>query len=108
MNHSKRFVLIVGKNTNSLTKGGCQYCPSYNSYHKFCTKGYSVDYRSYIKYECEMALDAKIDIVVLYNDTMVDKSKCPSALKNIGTHKAMVYYKEGNYYWDYQTVKNAF
>lgn len=112
MDHSKRFVLIVGKNTDSITKGGCQYCSSYNSYLKTCARGHSVDYRSYIKYECEIALDAAldagIDIIVLYNDTRVDKSKCPSVLRNVGKHKAMVYYKEGKYYWDYQTVKSAF
>lgn len=108
MDHSKRFILIVGNNTNTLTKGGCQYCSSYNSYLKYCAKGYSVDYRSYIKYECDKAIEADIDIIVFYNDTIIDKSKCPPRLRDIGTHQAMVYYKEGEYFWDYQAVKKCF
>lgn len=108
MDHSKRFILIVGENTDTLTKGGCQYCSSYNSYLKYCAKGYNVDYRSYIKYECEIAVEADIDIIVLYNSTKVDKSKCPAVLRNKGTHSAMVYYNDGKYYWDYQAVKKCF
>lgn len=108
MDHSKRFILIVGENTNSLTKGGCQYCSSYNSYYKYCAKGYSVDYRSYIKFECEKAVEAGIDIIVLYNSTIIDKAKCPAVLRDIGTHAAMVYYDSGKYYWDYQAVKKCF
>ncbi len=108
MDHSKRFILIVGTNTNTITKGGCQYCSSYNSYLKYCTKGHSVDYRSYIKYECDKAIEADIDIIVLYNDTVVDKSKCPPALRDIGIHQPMVYFKDGKEFWDYQTVKKCF
>lgn len=105
---SKTFVLIVGDHTSTVTKGGCQYCGSYNSHNYFCAKGYSVDYRSYIKYECDKAVEAGIKIIVLYNDTVVNKSKCPEAVRNLGTHASMVYYKDGKYYWDYQSVKNAF
>lgn len=79
LNRSKTFVLIVGKQTNTLTKGSCQYCSSYNSWTYSCAKGYSVDYRSYIKYECEKAYNDYIKgditkIVVLYKNTHVDKS----------------------------------
>lgn len=35
------------------------------------------------------------------------KTKCPDIVKNIGTHVAMCYYENGQYYWDYQAVKNA-
>ncbi len=108
MDHSKTFVLIVGDYTKSITKGGCQYCGSYNSHTYSCAKGYSVDYRSYIKYECDKAVEAGIKIIVLYNDTVVDKSKCPDAVKNLGYHTAMVYYKDGKCYWDYNAVKKAF
>lgn len=108
MDHTKTFVLIVGDYTKSITKGGCQYCGSYNSHTYSCAKGYSVDYRSYIKYECDKAVEAGIKIIVLYNDTVVDKSKCPDAVKNLGYHTAMVYYKDGKYYWDYNAVKKAF
>lgn len=108
MDGSKAFVLIVGDHTNTVSKGGCQYCGSYNSHTYSCAKGYSVDYRSYIKYECDKAVEAGIKIIVLYKSTTIDKSKCPEAVRNIGTHAKMMYYKDGMYYWDYQSVKNAF
>lgn len=108
MDGSKTFVLIVGNNTNKITKGGCQNCGSYNSHTYSCARGHSVDYRSYIKYECDKAVEADLKIIVLYNDIKIDKSKCPEVVRNIGIHKAMVYYKDGKYYWDYQSVKEAF
>lgn len=104
---SKTFVLIVGANTKSVRNGSCQYCDSYNSHTTACAKGYYVDYRSYIEYECNTAVSDAIKIVILYNAATIDKSKCPDNIKNIGTHKAMCYYKDGKYYWDYQTVKDA-
>lgn len=108
MDASKTFVLIVGSNTNSVTKGGCQYCGSYNSHNYNCARGYSVDYRSYIKYECDKAVEAGIKIVVLYKAVSVNKSKCPSSVKDTATHIAM-WYKgtDGKYYWDYNAVKKA-
>ena len=49
-----------------------------------------------------------IKIVVLYKSTIVNKSKCPAAVKNRGTHVAMIYKgDDGKYYWDYQAVKKA-
>ncbi len=108
MDESKTFILIVGSKTKSITKGGCQLCGSYNSWTRSCGRGHSVDYRSYIEYECEEAVKAGIKIVVLYNRTQVDKSMCPETVKNLGTHQRM-YYKDsdGKYYWDYQGVKKA-
>ena len=108
MDGSNRFVLIVGDHTKNISKGGCQYCASYNSHTYSCARGNSVDYRSYINYECDKAVEAGIKIVVLYNSTTIDKSKCPQAVRNLGTHAAMEYYKDGKYYWDYQSVKQAF
>ena len=108
MDHSMRFILIVGENTSTLTKGGCQYCSSYNSYLKHCAKGYAVDYRSYIKYECEKALEAGIDIIVIYNSTTIDKSKCPYVLQSVGSHIPLYHYRNGSYYWNYQTIKKFF
>jgi hypothetical protein len=108
MDGSKTFVLIVGNHTNTITKGGCQNCGSYNSHTYSCARGHSVDYRSYIEYECDKAIEAGINIIVLYNDIKVDKSKCPKSVRNIGTHTTMVYYIDGKYYWDYQSVKKAF
>jgi len=100
-------VLIVGKNTKTVRSGSCQYCNSYNSHTYSCTRGYSVDYRSYIDYECEKAIRDGLKIVVLYNAATVNKSKCPDAIKSTGKHVAMCYYKDGKYYWDYQAVKDA-
>lgn len=109
MDVSKTFVLIIGNQTNTVTAGSCRWCNSYNSYSNYCAKGYSVDYRSYIKYECDKAIESDINIIVLYNSTKVDKSKCPDSVKNIGTHAAMVYVGADNkQYWDYQSVKKAF
>lgn len=108
MDASKTFVLVVGDKTNTVTAGGCQLCGSYNSWTSSCAKGYTVDYRSYIKYECDKAAEAGIKIVVLYNSTSVSKSKCPESVRNIGTHVAMVYKgTDGKYYWDYNAIKKA-
>ena len=107
LNSSKTFVLIVGSNTKTARSGSCQYCDSLNSYTKYCARGMNVDYRSYIEYECEKAIRDDLKIVVLYNAASVNKAKCPDAIKNFGTHKAMCYMKGGSYYWDYQTVKEA-
>lgn len=107
MDASKTFVLIVGNQTDHLTAGGCQYCNSYNSRSHYCAKGHNVDYRSYIKYECDQAVSAGIKIVVLYNSTTVRRSKCPEAVRYEGTHVAMIYKENGEYYWDYYAVKEA-
>jgi hypothetical protein len=104
---SKTFVLIVGSNTKTARSGSCQYCGSLNSYTNSCACGKFVDYRSYIEYECEKAIRDELKIVVLYNATTVNKSKCPDAIKNIGTHAAMQYRKDGSNYWNYQAVKDA-
>lgn len=108
MDASKTFVLIVGDNTKAITKGDCSYCGSYNSWTKSCARGHSIDNRSYVKYECDKAVEAGIKIVVLYKSTVVDRSKCPDAVKNLGTHVAMWYRgNDGKTYWNYESVKNA-
>lgn len=107
MDASKTFVLIVGDKTDSVTAGSCRYCSSYNSWTSSCARGRSIDYKSYIKYECEKAVEAGIKIVVLYNSTIVSRSKCPEVVRYKGNHVAMVYHKEGKLYWDYNAVKNA-
>ncbi|KAF5066896.1 hypothetical protein DSECCO2_259010 [anaerobic digester metagenome] len=104
---SKTFVLIVGSNTKGVRSGSCQYCGSKNSWTGSCVRGYHIDNRSYIEYECEKAVRDGLNIVVLYNAATIDKSKCPDAVKYIGYHKAMCYYQNGQYYWDYQAVKSA-
>ncbi len=110
---SKRFVLIVGNHTDSVTAGGCQLCPSYNSYWKYCARGYSVDYDSFIKYECKKADEAYAEgvmsIIVLYNSTSVNKYLCPEALRYLGYHIPMIYKGyDGKLYWDYNAISKVF
>lgn len=83
---SKTFVLIVGKYTNELRKGGCQYCSEHNSYAAKCARNYYQDYRSYIEYECECALEQGLRIVVIYNGESVRRNDCPEVLRNKGIH----------------------
>lgn len=104
---SKTFVLIVGEKTKSLRAGDCQLCPSYNSWNKFCARRYSIDYRSYIEYECEIAKKDINKIVVIYNSFKVDRTKCPDVIKYIGTHIPAYYYLDGQCYWNYQKIKDA-
>ena len=104
---SKTFVLVVGSGTLGLTKGSCQWCYSYDSYHRSCHAGGHVDYRSFVEYECEKAARDGLKIVVLYNYAQVDKSKCPEVLRSKGKHVAAYYYDGGQAYWDYQAIKDA-
>lgn len=104
---SKTFVLIMGNKTDSVTAGSCRYCPEYKSWLSSCDRSGTIDYRSFIKYECDKAVAAGIKIVVLYNSTTVFRSKCPEAIRYKGTHVAM---KSGTYsewQWDYSAVKKA-
>lgn len=104
---SKTFVLIVGDNTKSVTKGSCRWCPSYDAYHGSCHAGGHVTYNSFIQYECEKANKDGLKIVVIYNSSVVNKSKCIEVLKNKGKHLPAYYYKNGDCYWNYQAIKNA-
>ena len=108
MDNSYKFVLIVGSYTNMVSKGGCQLCDSYNSYGKYCAKGYSIDYRSFIKFECEKAMEAGLKIVVLYNSATVDRTLCPEAVRMVGIHQKMIYRgMDGQYYWDNNAIVQA-
>lgn len=105
---SKTFVLIVGTNTKNTRAGSCQYCPRYSSIWQYCTtKTDTVDFRSYIEFECEKAVKDGMKIVVLYKACTVDRTKCPDVVKNNGTHIPMWYRSNGNTYWDYEAVKKA-
>lgn len=108
MDNSYKFVLIVGPHTDSVSKGGCQLCGSYNSYGKYCARGYSVDYRSFIKYECDKAVEGGLKIIVLYNSTIVDRNLCPEAVRRLGTHEKMISRDiNGNLYWDDTRIAQA-
>lgn len=110
LNASKKFVLIVGKCTNTVRSGGCQFCRNYNPVYESCRSGMRTDTRSYVKYECEKAysdfLDGEMDVVVIYNSTSVNRDRCPDALRWCGTHIAGrckdVYGREN---WNYQEIK---
>jgi len=107
LNQSYKFVLIVGEGTKNVRSGACHLCASYNSYGKYCARGYSVDSRSYIDFECDKAVDDNLEIVVLYNSASVDKSKCPEAIKRKGTHAAMWKRVGDKNYWDYDKIAAA-
>lgn len=107
MDASKRFVLIVGDHTDSVTKGGCQWCDSYYQGYKVCDAGRYVTFVSYIEYECRMAREAGIKIVVLYNSARVNKSLCPEVIRDCGVHAPMKSRRKGFLDWDYQQVKMA-
>jgi len=108
LNASKTFVLIVGNNTKGLRSGSCAYCNDYIPYLE-CKRGYYVDFKSFIDFECEKAVKDNMKIVVLYNAGSVDKSKCPDAVKYEGIHVPMKYYRYDyrRYEWDYQAIKQA-
>lgn len=105
---SKTFILIVGADTKKLRNGSCQYCTdSYNGLLKKCNRDYSIDYQSYIEYECAKAIKDGLKIVVLYNSTLVNKSNCPDLINSTGKHVPMKIVKEGTPYWNYKAVKDA-
>lgn len=113
MDISKTFVLVVGDKTTSLRSGACCTCEEYS--HVFlgsCKRGQKVDNRSYVQYECEIAKEAGIKIVVLYNSSRVDKSKCPELLRYTGIHLPMIVYEKDAYgynkpFWNYREIKKA-
>jgi hypothetical protein len=104
---SKTFVLIVGENTKTDRSGACQSCYNYNGRTNSCLRERRMNYSSYTEYACDKAVRDGLKIVVLYNSATVNRSKCLDALKDTGTHVAMKYYKDGKYYWDYKSVKDA-
>ena len=117
MNYCKTFVLIVGEKTDSLRSGACflcgEYCKATMWAAESCRKGYYIDNRSFVATECAMAASdydaGKINIIVLYKDTQINRSKCPADIRWKGTHVQMIYMgNDGNYYWDYNAVKQAF
>lgn len=107
LNVSKTFILIVGSDTKNLRSGSCGYCHSYNSWNHSCYRGHLVDYRSYIEYECEMAVRDNLKIVVIYNSSVVDKSKCIDIVKDKGIHLPVYYWENGKKYWNYNKIKEV-
>ena len=111
LNISHTFVLVVGAKTDSLTKGSCQYCSSYDSYNKYCHRPHSIDYRSYIQYECDYAVEHNLRVIILYYCLEVYLFLCPENLRNQSfyTHVPMLYKDQyGQCFWNYNAIKNAF
>lgn len=105
LDHSKYFVLIIGDETKDTRAGYCMYCKAYYT----CQYTYKSN-KSFVEYECDYALRNNLPIIVLYNSTKVDKSKCIESVVNVAkAHAKMVMRGNDNkYYWDYQSVKAAF
>lgn len=93
---SNRFILIVGSHTKKLTAGGCQFCNSYNPYTKYCARRHACDYRSYIAYECDKAIEMRLKVLVIYNSSQIDKSLCPDGMKKYcnATHVPFFSYQQ--------------
>ena len=108
LDSSKTFVLVVGDQTNALTKGSCRYCDSYNRWNQNCSRGQWVDFRSFIQYECEKADRDGLRIVVIYNYASVRREKCPDVLRYKGTHVRGYYWGlDHEKHWNYGEIKNA-
>lgn len=104
---SKTFVLIVGEKTADLRKGSCQYCSFYlEKYHR-CLGGMHLDMRSFIEYECEMAVHDAMRIIVIYNSLNVYRTWCPEVVRYEGQHLAAKTMFGGYVLWDYQVIRNA-
>ena len=107
LSRSKTFVLVVGDQTSSLTKGGCRYCSDYSSYFSSCSRGHGVDHRSFIRYECDYAAGNIPKIVVIYNRASVNRSMCPEVLRYEGVHVPAYYWDGRQFCWNYQEIKAA-
>jgi hypothetical protein len=107
LNESFRFILIVGKKTISVRSGSCHLCKSYNSHNRYCTREYSLDYRSYIDFECDKAVSDGLQIVVLYNSHTVDSSLCPESVRDKGTHREMWSWGGNQWVWDCYKIAAA-
>lgn len=107
---SKTFVLIIGENTKDFFqyRGKCHLCSGYPDWALDCIYGAGkLDFRNFLDYACEETVQAGLKIVVLYKATTVDKTRCPEAVKDIGTHAAMFFGTDEEPLWDYESVKNA-
>ena len=107
---SKTFVLVVGKGTDNLTQGSCQFCSAGISSWQHCIRGHTYNTLSYVKYECEYAArhNNEMKVVIIYNAVTVDRTKCPECIRYIGTH--IPAYKRNLYGYlsiDYQGIKNS-
>ena len=105
LDYSKHFVLIIGEKTKSLRAGYWGYCKNYN----YCSYVYKNN-KSFVEFECDYAIRNNLPIIVLYNSTYVDKTKCiDSVIYRAKCHTPMLMRKwDGTIDWDYQGIKAAF
>lgn len=109
MNECRLFILIVGSKTSSITKGNCFNCRNYNA-NMFglgkhgCLNGYGLSHKSYIEFECDLAIKNGLKILVLYNANSINKNLCPEAVKSLGVHAPMK--TLGSY--NYAIVRDAY
>lgn len=104
---SKKFVLIVGKNTSALRRGKCCYCKHYISSIKQCSKHRHINNDSFIEFECKKAIKYNLEITALYNYRKVYINKCPKALRYLGHHYAAYNTVNGKRCLDYEAIKQA-
>ena len=110
MKECKLFVLIVGKHTTSITKGNCKHCSQHWEYPSgyetkhYCLAGNSMSHKSYIDFECDLAVRRNLRIIVLYNASSIDKGLCPEVLRDKGIHIPMKKYGS----FEYSLVRDAF
>ncbi len=110
------FLIVVGL---LYALGACRYCSNYVNLGymaPYCRNGGQIDNRSFIEYECEMALkdyNAGLikKIVVIYNGCLnTMPSLCPSVLRDVegvtylGSDRIGL---DGKRYWNYTAIKNA-
>ena len=79
-----------------------------------CAKGYCIDNRSYVQYECEMARKDFDDgvlknIVIIYNGLInPNRNKCPEPLRWVGTHIGSDCRNDkGELCWNYGAIRDA-
>lgn len=111
---SKTFVLIAGPHTNRVTKGACFNCCHYVRYMTLpprCSRGLWLNSKSYIDYECELALKEGVKIVVLYNSCSVNENYCPECIRETAIHIPMYVMRDGVFGRykanNYQAIKRA-
>lgn len=105
LDQSHTFVIIVGDKTAGLRSGACYLCGSYNHYRGYCVRGYSATDESYIEYECKIAVEAAMRIIVIYNSTEVKRELCPSDVRYRGIHLPAV--TPDGRYWNKEAIIQA-
>ena len=80
------FLLVVGEDTLLVKEGSCSLCENYRSFSGNCMHGRSADKRGFLEFQCAVAKELNKKIIVLYDMDMLDKTKCPEGIREIGQH----------------------